>query len=48
MLGIARYRRAAAIVWRRQYTAADAAIGTGRAGGAQRGIDGRHGNNPLI
>src|SRR6202158_2048834 len=34
MRGIARYRRAAAIVRRRQYTAADAAIGTGGARGA--------------
>ena len=48
MFGIARYRRAAAAVGRRQHAAADAAIGTGGARGAQRGIDGRHLNNCII
>src|SRR5260370_911824 len=47
MVGIARYGRAAAIVWRRQTAAADAAIGTGRAHGAKSGIDGRHLNNRI-
>src|ERR1700736_1756901 len=42
MLGIARYRRAAVTVGRRQHAAADAAIGTGRARGAKGGIDHRH------
>ncbi len=44
MLGIAGYRRAAAIVRCRQHAATDAAIGTGRAGGAKCGIDGGHCN----
>ena len=46
MLGVARDRRAAAVIGRRQYAAADAAIGTGGARGAQRSIDGGHVNNP--
>ena len=48
MLGIARYRRAAFAVGRRQHAAADAAIGTGRARGAGCGIDGCHRNNRVI
>ncbi|MGY4486543.1 hypothetical protein ACVWWR_005734 [Bradyrhizobium sp. LM3.2] len=39
---IARDRCAAPAVWRRQHAAADAAIGAGRLGGAERGIDRRH------
>ena len=42
MLGIARDRRAAAAVGRRQDAAADAAIGAGGARGAKRGIDDGH------
>src|ERR1700736_769878 len=48
MLGIAGYRRAAALIGRRQHAAADAAIGTGGARGAKRGIDGGHVNSPVI
>ncbi|MGY4446322.1 hypothetical protein ACVWZR_000982 [Bradyrhizobium sp. i1.3.1] len=42
MIRIARDRRATVAVGRRQHAAADAAIGTGRLGGAERGIDRRH------
>ena len=48
MLGIARYRRPAPPVRRRQDAAADAAIGAGGADGAQVGIDGSHGGNRIM
>ena len=48
MFAIARDRRAAEAVGRGQHPAADAAIGTGGARGAQRGIDGCHFNNRII
>ncbi len=48
MLGIARDRGTAAAIRRREHAAADAAIRTGRAGGAQSGVDGRHLNRPVM
>ena len=48
MFRIARYRRSAAAVRCRQHAATDPAIGTGRARGAQGGIDDRHGSNRAI
>ena len=48
MRGIARYRRPAPPVRRRQNAAADAAIGAGGADGTQVGIDGGHGGNRIM
>jgi len=48
MLGIARDRSTAPPVRRRQYAAADAAIGTGGARGAEIGIDGGHVSNRIM